>query len=143
MPVARERDRDERAHDFHDDEHRRTARANAGERVGERSGARHRRGRQPRRRREPEHGREGAAHAERDGRPERPTPKRTSSKPNVATTSPSHRSPPERVCVDSVTAERPNIRLATITPAHPPTTCAPTYTPASRDEVPPRSRSAR
>src|SRR5262245_50260632 len=61
-----------------------------------------------------------------EGRRDRTTPKTTSSNPNVATTSLVH-SPPELLArLDSSTAGRENIVLATIAPAIPPTTCAPT-----------------
>ena len=59
-------------------------------------------------------------------RPERTTPKMTSSSPSVATNSPSQSAPDERVCVETLTAARSNIRLATIAPTHAPTTCATT-----------------
>ena len=58
-------------------------------------------------------------------------PKMTSSSPSVATNSPSHRPPEERVCVDRLTASRSNMRLATIAPTHPPMICATTYTAAA------------
>ncbi len=38
----------------------------------------------------------------------------------MATTSPSQRPPPLRTLVDTLTAARPNMRLATITPMHAP-----------------------
>src|SRR4051794_41069565 len=50
----------------------------------------------------------GAAEA----RPERTTPRMTSTSPKVATISPSQIPLPERVCVDRVTGSRSNITLA-------------------------------
>ena len=53
-------------------------------------------------------------------------PKTTSTRPMVATTSPRSCPPPARSWVETETASRSNIRLATITPSTPPTTCAAT-----------------
>ena len=78
----------------------------AGERVGQRPRDRDRRVREARRRREPVRRRDVAADRERGrraARPARTTPRITSSSPNVATNSPSHKPrPDERVCVESV-----------------------------------------
>ena len=57
-------------------------------------------------------------------RPVRTMPKMTNSRPIVATNSPSQSPPDERVCVDTLTASRSNIRLATMAPTHAPTICA-------------------
>src|SRR4051794_6699749 len=59
-------------------------------------------------------------------RPDRTIPKITNSRPMVATNSPSHSAPDERVWVERVIASRSNMRLATTAPTQPPTTCATT-----------------
>ena len=56
----------------------------------------------------------------------------TSSSPTVATTSDNHNAPDDRVVVDSSTAGRSNIRLATIAPRQPPMIWATMYRPVSR-----------
>ena len=82
------------------------------------------------------------ANAAADARPARTTPRITSRRPNVATSSPSQMPAPERTCVESVTAGRSNMRFATIAPTHAPIVCAITYTLPSRVLMPPSSRSA-
>src|SRR6478735_6763564 len=58
-------------------------------------------------------------------RPVRTQPWITSRRPNVATTSDSHKAAEDRDVVDHWTAGRSNIRLATIAPRQAPTTWAP------------------
>src|SRR5436305_2984449 len=73
-----------------------------------------------------------------DDRPARTRLSTTRTRPNVATTSASHSPAELREVLDSRTAGRENMRLATIAPAAPPATCAATYPPVSRrDSVPP------
>jgi len=78
-----------------------------------------------------------------DARPERTTPKMTSRRPMVATTSLTHRPAPLRAWVDNSTAGNENITLATTAPTTPPSTWATQYTEASAVLRPPNTRSAR
>ena len=96
------------------DERRRRDGRDAGERVGERAGDGDRRVGEAGGAGEPVRRGDVAADRERDGlgRPERRLPKITSTRPRVATTSPSSSPPPLRSRVDDVTASRSNIRLA-------------------------------
>ena len=57
-------------------------------------------------------------------RPARTSAKISTTRPNVATASDSHRPPPERSVVEIDTAGRSNIRFATTAPTTPPTSCA-------------------
>src|SRR3954454_13629764 len=71
----------------------------------------------------------GGADVRRDGggpqvsRPVRARPKTSSTRPAVATTSASQRGDPERARVASCTSGRPNIALASTTPAAAPRSC--------------------
>src|ERR671910_1760371 len=75
-------------------------------------------------------------------RPDRATPSTTTSNPKVATTSPNQSPRDDRSVDENVTASRSNIRLATMAPAHAPTSWAPMYAIAVPVGRPPNRRSA-
>src|ERR671910_2038887 len=75
-------------------------------------------------------------------RPDRATPSTTTSNPKVATTSPNQSPPDDRSVDENVTGSRSNIRLATMAPAHAPTSWAPAYATAVPVRRPPNRRSA-
>src|SRR5437763_2160769 len=78
-----------------------------------------------------------------DDRPDRAMPNTTSTSPAVATISPNHSPPPERVLVDHSTAGSEYMRLTSIAPQIPPEICSGMYASRSRRLIPPKNASAR